>query len=370
MKILFIGARLFDDVALYTKKEGITSILTESNSDSPNLKLADVHYIVPRGMEGPKEIALREDVDAVLPLIGIDKPLMEVATLKEELEKDYGIPVIASPPNTIKITGDKLKTKEFFEKNNIMTPEFFKLSENKKMYFPVVLKKPDGQGGSGIQIVSGKKDYEGMMDRYHDAFAEKFVSGTEISIEVLRYKGKTVPLVPVNKGKTTIEGIHPLDKIKTAPMDMEGLESQEIIRKAALIADLLGAEGVIDVDIIYDENEGVNYFIEINTRPSGTRYLTTASTNISPLYELVDMASGKWNVEEVEKRIQKHCALEIPVGDYKTDRNNYRFRDFEGKNSWVIHGPQNFQRITIRAPSIKNAFQTAEELNIHYKKFH
>ena len=77
MKILFIGARLFDDIAVYTKNEGITSILTESNPDSPNLKLSDIHYIVPRGMEAPKEIALKEDVDAVLPLIGIDKPLLK-----------------------------------------------------------------------------------------------------------------------------------------------------------------------------------------------------------------------------------------------------------------------------------------------------
>jgi len=29
MKLLFIGARLFDDVAVYTKKMGITTVLTK-----------------------------------------------------------------------------------------------------------------------------------------------------------------------------------------------------------------------------------------------------------------------------------------------------------------------------------------------------
>jgi carbamoylphosphate synthase large subunit len=82
MKLLFIGARLFDDVALYTKKMGITTILTESNPQALNLDLADSHHIVPRGMELPKEIALKEDVDGVVPLIGIDGTLIDVALLK------------------------------------------------------------------------------------------------------------------------------------------------------------------------------------------------------------------------------------------------------------------------------------------------
>ena len=132
MKILFIGARLFDDIALYTKNEGITSVLTESNPDSPNLKLSDTQYIVPRGMDAPKEIAIKEDVDAVLPLIGIDKPLIEVSMLKEELENDYGIPVVASPLGSVITAMDKLKTKEFFAKNGINTPAFCKISKMEK----------------------------------------------------------------------------------------------------------------------------------------------------------------------------------------------------------------------------------------------
>jgi carbamoylphosphate synthase large subunit len=370
MKILFIGARLFDDIALYTKKEEITTILTESNHDSPNLKLADSYHIVPRGMEAPKQIAIKEDVDAVLPLIGIDKPLVEVARLKEELENDYGIPVIASPLKTVITARDKLKTKEFFVKNGINTPSFCKISKNgQKPCLPAVLKKLEGQGGSGIEIVWNEEDYETLMHDFEGAFAEKFIEGTEISIEVLRYNGKTVPLVPVCKGKTTNEGIHPLDKLKTAPLNINGLDNQEIMKQAGIIADFLGAEGVIDIDIIFDENEATSYFIEINTRPSGTRYLTAASTNINPMHELVDMAAGKWNNKEVEKRIEKYCALEIPVGNYKTEKNNFNFRAFKGNNSYIIHGPENFQRITIRAETLEKAFNNAKKLNIDYKKF-
>ncbi len=370
MKILFIGARLFEDVAIYTRNEGITSILTESNPDSKNIELADIHYIVPRGMEGPKEVALKEDVDGVVPLIGIDEPLLGVSKLKEDLESNYGLPVVASPLNTVITAGDKQKTKNFFIENKINTPQFIDTSRKlSKTEFPVVLKKLEGQGGKGVKIAFNQAYLDSCVDEFKDSIAEKYITGIEISIEVLRFNGWTVPLVPVYKGRTTFECIHPLDKLKTAPLMLDNLNNEYIREMAAKIAKILGSEGNIDIDIIFDEKESISYFIEINPRPSGTRYLTAASTGVNPMHELVDMAAGKWNSKKVENRIKKYSALEIPIGNYKNEENNYNFRNFKGENSWIIHGHSDFQRITIRAESLKKAFETADGLNIDYKKF-
>jgi len=110
MKILFIGARLFDDVAFYASKKGITTILTESNYSAPNIKLADIFHHVSRGMNEPIEIALKEDVDAVVPLIGVDRPLVEIGKMKEYLEKNHDLPVVASPVNAANIAVNKLNT--------------------------------------------------------------------------------------------------------------------------------------------------------------------------------------------------------------------------------------------------------------------
>ena len=210
MKLLFIGARLFDDVALYTKDNGITTVLTESNPKSTNVNLADSHYIVPRGMEHPKEIALQEDVDGVIPLIGIDGPLFEVALLKEELERDYGLPVVASPPGAVTISGDKIKTKEFLVNNNIKTPEYNLISSkrdyNTEDTYPLVLKQAQGQGGKDIKIALSAKDVENYLEQYDQALAERFMDGVEVSVEILRWNDSSIPLVPVYKGKTTLEG--------------------------------------------------------------------------------------------------------------------------------------------------------------------
>ncbi|MBI4814424.1 MAG: carboxylate--amine ligase, partial [Methanobacterium sp.] len=66
---------------------------------------------------------------------------------------------------------------------------------------------------------------------------------------------------------------------------------------------------------------------------------------------------------------KEYFALEIPVGNYPGDRNSYQFREFQGENSWIIHGPKNHQRITIRGKDEENAFKTAGKLNLNLEKF-
>lgn len=67
-------------------------------------------------MEGPKQVALMQNVDAIVPLIGIDPPLIDVAYMKEEIEKEYNIPVIAAGIRAVDLTSDKIKTKSFMMK--------------------------------------------------------------------------------------------------------------------------------------------------------------------------------------------------------------------------------------------------------------
>jgi len=378
MKILFIGARLFDDVALYTKKNAIKTVITESNSESSNLKLADKFYTVARGMEEPMKIAIQEEVDGVVPLIGVDGPLVDVAKMKETLERDHGIPVACSGVEAATICSDKIKTKQFFVDNVIDTPDYYNVSKvdheqllNEKLSrSPVVLKQASGQGGSGVKIVSDPVDIENYFDVFDETIVETFLEGPEISIEVLRWNGKTVPLVPVYKGETTLDGLHPLKKVKNAPLNIEGIDNitnNDKIRKlAAKIANTLNIEGTADIDLIFERKTGKNYVIEINARPSGTRYISGAVTNVNIMQELVNMVSGVWDHSKVMDMMKNYYSIEIPVGSYSSERNNYKYREFSGDNSWIIHGPENHERITIRGDSMDNAVKTAEDLKIYH----
>lgn len=372
MKILFIGSRLFDDVVFYLKENGIESILTESNPNAPNIDLADKFFIVSRGMDEPIDIAKQCDVDGIIPLIGIDDPLMDVAIGKEKVENDLKILFISSNTNVINISSDKIKTKQFFQNNGFETPKFQRITilnftnlnnstNSIKIDLPAVLKQRNGQGGKDIKIVENIDEVKEYLLEFEEALFEEFIEGSELSIEVLGFKGEYIPLVLVYKGETTLEGIHPLNKVRSAPAEIEGLDNDHVKNIAYKIAKTLNAEGTIDIDFIFSKNDKKLYVLEINSRPSGTRYLTAAASGIHPLNKLVDMVSGKFDLTSIQKEIKDYFAIEIPVGNYEGPINAKPLKKFI-KNSWVVHGPPNYERITISGESKNKTKKLAKKL--------
>lgn len=352
MKILFIGSRLYDDLDWYVRSKNIESILTESNEDAINLDLPDQVFIVPRGMDGPKQVAIMQNVDAIVPLIGIDPPLIDVAHLKEEIENDYGIPVIAANVRAVELTSNKIKTKEFYNEIEVVTPDYQILNnpDELKLDFPVVLKQGEGQGGKDIKVAKSIEDVEEYFNEFEQALCEEFIEGSEISIEVLGYDGEYVALPPIYKGETTIEGTHPLNKVKTGPCMVEGLDNNLVQHTAYKVAKNLSSDGIFEMDFMYSAEKDQLYAIEVNTRPNGTRYLTTATCGVNSLCELVNMAIGEFSLSDVSDKLQYYYSTEIPIGNYEGPSPNEPVKSFE-ENDFVVHGPQGYQRITARANS-------------------
>ena len=372
MKVLFIGSRLYDDIAYHVDKLGIESIITESNEEAPNLDLPTKYYIVPRGMDKPMEIAIEEEVDAIVPLLGIDPPLMDVAIMKEKIEEEYHIPVISSNVNAVAIASDKIKTKEFFKSiglnvppANVLNKGDFKTEEEfiEKLgfNFPIVLKQSEGQGGKDICITNQFSDVLDYFDKFSQALIEKFIEGSEVSIEVIGWNGEYLPLAPVYKGETSLEGIHPIKRLRYGPCDFKQIDNEEFRKIAKHIAVNLKSEGTIDMDLIYSNEENKVYAIEINTRPSGTRYLSFACTGLNPLNLLVDIAVDNFNVNDLEKEIKNYFTLEIPVGDYEGPEPQEPVKEYINGN-FIVHGPKGYQRVTIRGNTREEAFDLAKEL--------
>lgn len=372
MKVLFIGSRLYDDVAYHVYKLGVESIITESNEEAPNLDLPTKYYIVPRGMDKPMEIAIEEEVNAIVPLLGIDPPLMDVAIMKEEIEKTHGIPVISSNVNAVSIASDKIKTKEFFKSIGLNVPpagvikkDDFKSEEEfiEKLgfSFPIVLKQSEGQGGKDICITNTFDDVLEYFNTFKQALVEKFIEGSEVSIEVIGWNGDYLPLVPVYKGETNLEGIHPIKRLRYGPCDFKDFDNDEFRRIAKKIATNLKSEGTIDMDLIYSKEENKVYAIEINTRPSGTRYLSFACTDLNPLNLLVDIAVANFNIGDLEKEIKNYYTLEIPIGDYEGPKPQEPVKEYINGN-FIVHGPKGYQRVTIRGNTREETFEIAKEL--------
>ena len=363
MKLLFIGSRLYDDIDWYVRSKGIESVLTESNEGAINLDLPDQVFIVPRGMDGPKQVALMQNVDAIVPLIGIDPPLIDVAKMKEEVEEEYGIPVIAAGVRAVELTSDKLKTKEFYTEIDVATPEYQILNspDELDLEFPVVLKQGAGQGGKDIKIAKSIEDIEEYFEEFDYALCEKFVEGSEISIEVLGYNGEYVALPPIYKGETTLEGTHPLNKVKTGPCMVDGLDNNLVQHIAYKVARNLDSDGIFEMDFMYSKKENQLYAIEVNTRPNGTRYLTTATCGVNSLCELINMAMGEFSLAEISDKLQYYYSIEIPIGNYEGPSPKEPIKSFEA-NDFVVHGPEGYQRVTARANSKKELENLVDKL--------
>ena len=104
------------------------------------------------------------------------------------------------------------------------------------------------------------------------------------------------------------------------------------------------------MDFMFSKTEQKLYAIEVNTRPNGTRYLTTATCGVNSLCELVNMAMGKFSIGAVQDKLGYYYATEIPIGNYDGPDLNEPLKSFRN-NDFVVHGPEGYQRITIRANS-------------------
>ena len=363
MKLLFIGSRLYDDIDWYVKSKGIESVLTESNEEAINLDLPDQVFIVPRGMDGPKQVALMQNVDAVVPLIGIDPPLIDVAHMKEEMESEYGVPVVAAGVRAVELTSNKIKTKAFYEDIGVTTPKYQVLSspDDLTLDLPVVLKQGEGQGGKDIKVAKTPDDVEEYFKQFDEALCEEFIEGAEISIEVLGFNGEYVALPPIYKGETTLEGTHPLNKTKTGPCMVEGLDNNLVQHTAYKVAKNLASDGIFEMDFMYSRERDQLYAIEVNTRPNGTRYLTTATCGVNSLCELVNMAIGEFSLSNISDKLQYFHSTEIPVGNYNGPSPKEPVKSFE-HNDFVVHGPEGYQRITARAASKEELEKLLEKL--------
>ena len=363
MKLLFIGSRLYDDVDWYVKSKGIESVLTESNEDAINLDLPDQVFIVPRGMDGPKQVALMQNVDAIIPLIGIDPPLIDVAHMKEEVEAEYGIPVIAAGVRAVELTSNKIRTKEFYTQIGVATPNYQILDSPDELTLdlPVVLKQGEGQGGKDIKVAKSIEDVREYFNEFDQALCEEFIEGAEISIEVLGFDGEYVALPPIYKGETTLEGTHPLNKTKTGPCMVEGLDNNLVQHTAYQVAKNLASDGIFEMDFMFSRKNNQLYAIEVNTRPNGTRYLTTATCGVNSLCELINMAIGEFSLANISDKLQYHYSTEIPIGNYQGPSPNEPVKSFD-ENDFVVHGPEGYQRVTARADSPEELEKLVDKL--------
>lgn len=331
MKVMVIGNVGFDLMAPYLQQENIETVLIVTTPQPLNLEHADKAYFFDSDTDYQSlvKIALHEKIDAAISISGPDIANLRDGYVKEILETEYGIPVLANPLKAVQIAANKEKTKEFLKRHGfpategkIISSRFEAFEVAREYGYPLVLKLIDHSGGTGLQIVTNRLELIkglGNLDKTEAGklLIEKYTPGPEFSVEVLNYEGKTLPLLPVFKGYTNYKGIHPMERVKLAPAPLSETDLAHLRSLARDVIRTLDVQPTGDVDIVWSSNGP--RILEINPRFGGVTALSMAASGVISYHALVDMLLGRWN--STQHLFDRHFAADMPFfSDIETTR--------------------------------------------------
>ncbi|UOF93551.1 MAG: D-alanine--D-alanine ligase [Bordetella sp.] len=197
------------------------------------------------------------------------------------------IPYTGSGPIASNLAMNKVLAKQIWLQNNLPTPPFLILKKNhdfsfiaKKLGFPFVF-KPTQEGSTiGINKVN---DDSHINDAYIDSlkysfevFAEKFITGRELTVVVSKQK-ETIQCLPIIEiiapnGNYSYENKYFSDKTRyCCPANLKLEIKQNIVNISEMAFSVLGCDGWARLDIILDK-ENQAWILEINTLPGMTNH--------------------------------------------------------------------------------------------------
>ncbi|MFH1426974.1 MAG: ATP-grasp domain-containing protein [Patescibacteria group bacterium] len=196
-----------------------------------------------------------------------------------ELQKSLsvlGIPFVGGSWKGFKKGWYKIPFKKFCKENNILTPLWSKISNQKdiiKFGFPSVLKSSTGGSSKEVVILNSKKDLKKtkrLLKSDLPLFVERYIPGTEVTVAILNNEAlPVIEIIPPNGGwfdyKNKYSG--ETKEIINAPSLSQKLK--KLVQKIALqIHQKLDLGPYSRIDFIISGN--MPYVLEINTIPGLT----------------------------------------------------------------------------------------------------
>lgn len=205
---------------------------------------------------------IEQERPAIL-LIGTDVELMHFALHKHRIESSFGVRVVVSPPDVIRIADDKWLTYQFLYSNGFPFPDSA-LPDGvhaliDRCGFPLIVKPRTGARSVGVHKVTDEQQLHQALTAVTTPIVQECVSSPEheFTSGVTITDGQTKAVVTMRRdlrdGNT-----HRAYVIPDSPYD-------ELL---AVIAERLAGEGVINFQ--FRVAEGKPKIFEINARFSGT----------------------------------------------------------------------------------------------------
>ncbi len=324
-----IARRVFRTI----KELGMDAIAMHSEADRNSLfvKEADESFLLPNGYLDQDTIinkAKELKVDAIHPGYGF---LSENAEFCKKV-KDEKIVWIGPDAETISLMGDKINSKNFCTKENIPTlQKTSKVSDAKKIGFPILVKASAGGGGKGMRIVKTEKELKDAViaakreakSSFDDdrVFLEKYIEHSRhIEVQILGDNFGNV--IHLGERECSIQRRHQ-KIIEESPSSRLTNKIREDITSAAVkLGKKLNYKSAGTVEFLFDEDTNEFWFLEVNTRLQVEHPVTEEVTGIDLVKEQIKIASGKKldflqeNIEFNGHAIEARLYAENPENDF------------------------------------------------------
>ena len=202
-----------------------------------------------------KEYCAANAVDALIPTIDTDLLILS------ENRDDFGdTKVLISAPEMIRYCRDKWKTGEIFAGAELSCPAVCGNAACYDLGFPAFIKPKDGSSSIGAYRVMNAEELDALSKIVPDYVIQPFVRGTEYTVDAFcDWEGNPVLITPrvrlaVRGGEVLITRIE---------------QDRRIIEEMMALCAVFKPRGAITVQLIREEETGIDQYIEINPRFGG-----------------------------------------------------------------------------------------------------
>lgn len=322
-RLLIVGASILQLPAIkLAKKMGYYVGVIDFNPNAIGVPYADEFFNVSTiDIDGVVKTAELFKPNGIMTL-ATDMPMRSIAAVCEKLDL-CGISFETAVKSTDK--GEMIQT---FEEHSVEHPWYYifndinEMEKNiDKIIFPCISKPTDNSGSRGVMLIKNKEElfdafaYSSKNGRSGGVIIEEYMSGPEVSVEIMTINGQTIVLQVTDKLTTGAPHFVEMGHSQPSTLPKEQLSKIEDLACRAVKA--VGIQnGPAHVEIILTKNGPK--MVELGARMGGdciTTHLVPLSTGIDMVKATIQTACGE--IPDIEKKFNKGSAIRYfnpPVG--------------------------------------------------------
>jgi biotin carboxylase len=252
----------------------------------------------------PVSIVDKDEIVAMCRELNIDGVVSNASELTAEIAAYISekLGLNGTPYNVLAQLHDKFFVRQLSEKvSGLSKIKFYEYKGRDLNIYPCVVKPSEGSAKSGVSFVSNKEDFEKAVHYAGEStdgkiIVEEFITGKELSIESISFKGKHQVIQITDKDSSSAPHFVELGHHQPAAIS-DNLREKIEITIPQLLEEIGYTNGASHIEVKYSGEE--LYLIEANLRGGGDEISN----------KLVQMSSG---VDYLR------CMIEVALGVYRS----------------------------------------------------